>query len=158
MGGCRWCHQSWLPENKKKVFTFIQSQILFLYTDNWTSCFCSYCDVVVVLRHVDESRQALAKPHGDLSVHVDSKGFKSFLKATHGVVLERASVFPQIHATHLRQAETTDWNKPWRTAIGQRGGRRKRSGVRRDLKASKNTHSRRKSIQLFQKGNLEASH
>lgn len=75
-------------------------------------CICSYCDVVVVLRHIDKSRQTLAEPHGDLSVHVDSKGFKSFLKAAHGVVLEGASIFPQIHTTHLSQTETTHRNKP----------------------------------------------
>lgn len=64
-------------------------------------CVSSYCDVVVVLRHIDKGRQTLAEPHGELTVHVDSKGFKSFLKATHCVVLEGASIFPQVHTTHL---------------------------------------------------------
>lgn len=68
--------------------------------------------MVVVLRHIHKSRQTLAEPHGDLSVHVDSKGFKSFLKAAHGVVLEGAGVLTQIHATHLSQTKTADWNKP----------------------------------------------
>lgn len=68
--------------------------------------------MAVVLRHVDKSRQSLAEPHGDLTVHVDGKGFKAFLKAAHGVVLEGASIFAQVHATHLSQTETTDWNKP----------------------------------------------
>lgn len=73
---------------------------------------CSYCDVVVVFWHVDKSGQTLAEPHGDLSVHVDGKGLKSLLKAAHGVVLEGAGVFPQIHAPHLSQAETADRDKP----------------------------------------------
>lgn len=77
---------------------------------------CSYCNVVVVFWHVDKSRQTLAEPHRDLSVHVDSKGFKSLLKATCCVVLEGASIFPQVHATHLSQTETTNWNKSWQTA------------------------------------------
>lgn len=67
--------------------------------------------MVVVLWHVDKGRQALAEPHGDLSVHVDRVGLKPFLKAAHGVVLEGASVLPQIHATHLSQAETTHRNE-----------------------------------------------
>lgn len=68
--------------------------------------------MVVVLWHVDKSGQTLAEPHGDLSVHVDGEGFEAFLKTAHGVVLEGAGIFAQVHATHLGQTETTDWNKP----------------------------------------------
>lgn len=86
--------------------------------------------MVVVLWHVVKSRQTLAEPHGDFSVHVDGKGFKSLLKAAHGVVLEGAGVLSQIHATHLGQTETTHRNKTWRTAGGSGGGRGKRSRER----------------------------
>lgn len=65
----------------------------------------------MVLWHIDKGRQTLAEPHGDFSVHVDSKGFEAFLKATHGVVLEGASILSQIHTTHLRQAKTAHWNE-----------------------------------------------
>lgn len=67
---------------------------------------------MVVLRHVDKCGQTLAEPHGELSVHVDGKGFKSFLKATHGVVLEGAGVLPQIHTTHLSEAEAAHRDEP----------------------------------------------
>lgn len=74
--------------------------------------FFPHRDMVVVLRHVDKRRQALAEPHSDLSVHVDGEGFEALLKAAHGVVLEGAGVFAQVHATHLRQAKAADWNEP----------------------------------------------
>lgn len=76
------------------------------------SFFFAHRDMVVVLRHVDKCRQALAEPHGDLSVHVDGEGFEALLKAAHGVVLEGAGVFAQVHATHLRKAKAADWNEP----------------------------------------------
>lgn len=41
----------------------------------------------VVLGYVDKCGKELAEPHDDVSVHVDSKGFKTFLETTHGVVL-----------------------------------------------------------------------
>ena len=70
--------------------------------------------VVVVLRHVDKSGQTLAEPHGDLPVHVDSEGFETFLKPAHGVILEGAGIFAQIHASYLCQAKAADGNKPCR--------------------------------------------
>lgn len=71
-----------------------------------------YLDVHVVLRHVDEGGQALAEPHGDVPVHVDGEGLEALLQAAHGVVLEGAGVFTQVHATHLRQAEAAHRNEP----------------------------------------------
>lgn len=68
--------------------------------------------VVVVLGHVDKSGQTLAEPHGDLPVHVDGEGFETFLKPAHGVILECAGIFAQIHASYLCQAEAADGNKP----------------------------------------------
>lgn len=68
--------------------------------------------MVVVLGHVDERRQALAEPHGHLPVHVDGEGLEALLEAAHGVVLEGAGVFAQVHATHLRQSEAAHRNEP----------------------------------------------
>lgn len=83
---------------------------------DFTSCNClatfAHRNVVVVLWHVDKSGQALAEPHGDLSVHVDSKRFEALLKATHGVVLEGAGIFAQVHATHLSQTKAADRDEP----------------------------------------------
>lgn len=67
----------------------------------------------VVLRHVEKSGQALAEPHGYLSVHVDSKRLKTLLEATHGVVLKGARVFAQVHEADLRHAQATDGDKTW---------------------------------------------
>lgn len=78
--------------------------------------FCSYSDVVVIFWHIEEGREALTEPHGDFTVHVNSKGFKSFLKATHCVIFESAGIFSQIHTPHLRQAKTADGNETWRTS------------------------------------------
>lgn len=65
----------------------------------------------VFLGYVEESGQALAEPHCNLSVHVDSKGLKTLLKATHGVVLKGARVFAQVHLADLGHAEAADWDK-----------------------------------------------
>lgn len=65
-----------------------------------------YLNVHVVLWYVDKGGEALAKPHGDLSVHVDGKRFKTFLQTTHGVVLEGAGVLAQVHTSDLRHAQT----------------------------------------------------
>lgn len=66
----------------------------------------------VVLWHNNKCRQAFAEPHGDLSIHVDSKGFKALLKATHSIVLKSTSVFPQVHATNLGKTQAAHWNEP----------------------------------------------
>lgn len=77
--------------------------------------------MVVVLGDVDKSGQTLAEPHGDLPVHVDGERFEAFLESTHGVILEGAGIFAQIHAAHLGQAKTADWNKPY-SPVRERGG------------------------------------
>lgn len=77
--------------------------------------FWSYHYVVVVLWHIDKGGEAFAEPHGDLTVHVDSEGFEALLQATHGVVLKGTGVLPQVHTTHLGQAQTTHWDKTWGT-------------------------------------------
>lgn len=65
----------------------------------------------MIFGNIDKSRKALAKPHGDFSVHVDSKWLKSFLQATHGVIFEGTGILAQVHTSNLGKAQTTDWNK-----------------------------------------------
>lgn len=67
--------------------------------------------MTMIFGNVEKSREPLAKPHGDLSVHVDSKRFKSLLQATHGVIFEGTGILAQIHTSNLGKAQTTDWNK-----------------------------------------------
>lgn len=51
-----------------------------------------YRNMTMIFGNVEKSREPLAKPHGDLSVHVDSKRFKSLLQATHGVIFEGTGI------------------------------------------------------------------
>lgn len=60
-----------------------------------------HLDVSVVLRYVDKSGEALAEPHGDLSVHVNSEGLKAFLEAAHGVVLKSTGILAKVHLSNL---------------------------------------------------------
>ena len=68
----------------------------------------------MVFWHVDKGGQTLAEPHGDFSVHVDGKRFKSLLQTTHGVVAEGTGVLAQVHAPHLGQTQAAHWDEPWR--------------------------------------------
>lgn len=113
--------------------------------------------MVVVLRHVDKSRQTLAEPHCDLSIHVDGKWLESLLQAAHGVVLKGASILPEVHTTHLRQTEATHWNKPCRTDKGHKdkGGGSKGGG---EKEVFKNTRQEGWNINAaFAKGNLQVA-
>lgn len=65
-------------------------------------------------RHWGELRQALAEPHGDVPLHVDSKGLEALLQATDGEVAEAADVLSQIEAPNLGQAQTADWDEACR--------------------------------------------
>lgn len=51
--------------------------------------------------HIDELGKALAEPHGNVSFHVDSKGFKSLLQATDGKVTKTADVLTQVDPADL---------------------------------------------------------
>ena len=70
----------------------------------------------VFCRNRDELGQALAEPHGDVSLHVDGEGFKALLKATDGEVAQAADVLAQVEPANLRQAQTTHRDKTWRPA------------------------------------------
>lgn len=60
----------------------------------------------MICRHSDELGKALAKPHGNVSFHVDCKGFKSLLQATDGKVTKTADVLTQVDSPDLGQAQT----------------------------------------------------
>lgn len=64
-------------------------------------------------RHIDELGKALAKPHGNVSFHVDSKGFKSLLQATDGKVTKTADVLTQVDPADLRKAQTAHRYEAW---------------------------------------------
>lgn len=65
----------------------------------------------VILWHIDKRWQALAEPHGNVSVHVDSKRLKALLEAAHGIKLEGTGIRPEIHAADLRQSQRADGHK-----------------------------------------------
>lgn len=60
----------------------------------------------MIRRRSDELRKALAEPHGNVSFHVDSEGFKALLEPTDGKVLKTADVLTQVDPADLRQAQT----------------------------------------------------
>lgn len=65
----------------------------------------------VAWRYRDELRKPLAEPHGDVSVHVDSKRLVALLQATDGEELQRAHVFSKVHPAYLTYAQTAYWDK-----------------------------------------------
>lgn len=60
----------------------------------------------MISRCSDELGKALAEPHGNVSFHVNSKGFKSLLQATDGKVTKTADVLTQVDPADLGQAQT----------------------------------------------------
>lgn len=73
-----------------------------------------YLNVRVFCRNRDELGQALAEPHGDVSLHVDGERLKALLQATDGEVAQAADVLAQVEPANLRQAQTTHRDKAWR--------------------------------------------
>lgn len=65
-----------------------------------------YLHMRMISRRSDKLRKALAEPHGNVSFHVDSKGFKALLEPTDGKVLKTADVLTQVDPADLRQAQT----------------------------------------------------
>lgn len=68
----------------------------------------------VISRYIDELGKTLAEPHGDVSFHVDSKGFESLLQATDGEESKTADVLTQVDPANLRQAQTAHRYEAWR--------------------------------------------
>lgn len=67
--------------------------------------------VRVVLRYVEKSGEALAEPHGDLSVHVNSEGLKTFLETAHGVVLKGTGILAKVHPSNLGHTQAAHRDK-----------------------------------------------
>lgn len=68
----------------------------------------------MILGYIEKGGQALAEPHGDLPVHVDSEGLKTFLETIHGVVLKSTGVLAQVHTSDLRHSQTAHRDETWR--------------------------------------------
>lgn len=60
-----------------------------------------YLYVGMILRHVHKCWEALAEPHGNVSVHIHRKRLKALLKATHSIKLEGTGICPKIHTANL---------------------------------------------------------
>lgn len=117
------------PGHLRMTDTLVQADFTFSPVTPFTHGY-----VVVVFGDIDKSGQTLAEPHGDLPVHVDGEGFETFLESAHGVVLEGAGIFAQIHASYLCQAKAADGNKPCSPGGRSRG--------RREHKTSEKASSR----------------
>lgn len=76
------------------------------YINNKATFYAQYLHVRMISRWRDELWEALAEPHGNVSFHVDGKGFKSFLQPTDGEVLKAADVLTQVNPANLGQAQT----------------------------------------------------
>lgn len=68
----------------------------------------------MILWHIDKCWEALAEPHCNISIHVDSKRLKALLEAAHGIKLEGTGIHPEIHAADLRQSQRADGHKACR--------------------------------------------
>lgn len=74
----------------------------------------------VVLLYVHKSGEALAEPHGDLSLHVDSEGLKTFLETAHGVELKGAGVLAEVHTSDLGHTQAAHGDETWRKFTRER--------------------------------------
>lgn len=107
-------HQFLSPIKKKTLFKPIVAYLINDVTPSrqiFSSYDWQYLNVFMVHWYIDKCRKALAEPHSDLSVHVDSERLKAFLEATHGVVLKGACIFAQVHTANLGESKTANWDK-----------------------------------------------
>ena len=72
-----------------------------------------YLDVAVVGGDRFKLGQALAEPHGDVTLHVDGEGFESLLQTTDGKVAQAANVLAEVDAADLRQAQCAHRDEAW---------------------------------------------
>lgn len=59
----------------------------------------------------DKLGKAFAKPHSNISFHVDSKRFKSFLQTADGKITQTADILSQVNSTNLGHAQTAHGNE-----------------------------------------------
>ncbi len=67
--------------------------------------------MIVIGRYRHKLGQTFTEPHGNVSLHIDGKRFKSFLQATNGKVAQAADILTKINPSNLRQAQGTHWDK-----------------------------------------------
>lgn len=67
--------------------------------------------MVVISGYRHKLGQAFTEPHGDVSFHVDGKGFKALLQATDGEVAQAADILTEIDPSYLRQAQSAHWDE-----------------------------------------------
>lgn len=61
--------------------------------------------MIVISRCRHKLGQTFTEPHGNVSLHIDGKRFKSFLQATDGKVAQAADILTKINPSNLRQAQ-----------------------------------------------------
>lgn len=67
--------------------------------------------MVVISGNGHKLGQALAKPHCDVSFHVDGEWLKAFLEAADGEVAQTANILTKVNTPNLRKTQSADWNK-----------------------------------------------
>lgn len=67
--------------------------------------------MTVISGYRHKLRQTFTEPHGYVSLHIDSKRFKSFLQATDGKVAQAADILPKVNPPNLRQPQGAYWDK-----------------------------------------------
>lgn len=70
-----------------------------------------HLDVIVFRGHGRVLGQTFTEPHGNVSLHVDGKGFKTLLQATDRKKAQTADILAKINPPNLRQAQRTNWDK-----------------------------------------------
>lgn len=64
--------------------------------------------MIVVTGHWEKLGQTLAEPHGNVSLHVNGKRFKSLLQSTNGKIAQAANILAQVNTANLRKSQCTD--------------------------------------------------
>lgn len=67
--------------------------------------------MIVISGYRHKLGQTFTEPHGNVSLHIDGKRFKSFLQATDGKIAQAADIPTKINSSDLRQAQGTHWDK-----------------------------------------------
>lgn len=67
----------------------------------------------VVCWHRHKLGQALAEPHGNISLHVDGERLKTFLQTTNCEVTQAAHILPKVDTAHLGQSQTAYRDETW---------------------------------------------
>lgn len=71
----------------------------------------TYLNMIVIAGYRHKLGQTFTEPHGNVSLHIDGKRFKSFLQATDGKVAQAADVLTKVNPPDLRQAQGAHWDK-----------------------------------------------